>query len=56
LTLALLPFPILFVNYHRVVGLLMMVVLTAPDKVGLRLTDEGETDSEESTIAQLLRA
>ncbi len=54
LTLALQPFTILFVNYHRVVGLLMMIVLTAPDKVALHL-EGGETDSGEGTIAQLLR-
>lgn len=54
LTLALLPFPIFLVSYHRVVGLLMMTVLTAPDKVALHL-ERGETDSEEGTIAQLLR-
>jgi len=54
LTLALLPFPIFLVSYHRVAGLLMMVVLTAPDKVALHL-EEGETDSGKSTIARLLR-
>ena len=54
LTLALQPFTILFVNYHRVVGLLMMIVLTAPDKVALHL-EEGETEPGEGTIAQLLR-
>jgi len=54
LTLALLPFTILFVSYHRVVGLLMMIVLTAPDKVALHL-EAGETDSGEGTVAQLLR-
>lgn len=54
LTLALLPFPIFLVSYHRVVGLLMMTVLTAPDKVALHL-ERGETGPGEGTIAQLLR-
>ncbi len=54
LTLALLPFPIFLVSYHRVVGLLMMTVLTPPDKVALHL-ERGETGPDEGTIAQLLR-
>jgi len=54
LTLALLPFPIFLVSYHRVVGLLMMTVLTAPDKAALHL-ERDETGPGEGTIAQLLR-
>ncbi|MCK4324051.1 MAG: DUF2029 domain-containing protein, partial [Armatimonadetes bacterium] len=41
-------------SYHRVVGLLMMTVLTAPDKVALHL-ERGETGPDEGAIAHLLR-
>jgi len=49
LTLALQPFTILFVSYHRVVGLVMLVVLTSPRNSITPLR------SEEGILADILR-